>query len=211
MSVYMTEAEQIEWLKKGWVRYQTWIISGLCVVLLLMSGVKYWHHYHDKRMQQASVAYSRMLLAESQHLTQKTQVYAEQLIAEDSGTVYSDVARLMLASIFTQQKKYDQARNMLEFISIHSTRHALVDLSKIRLARIWMATQQYTKSLAVLQGMKNSPYSGLVNVTKGDLYVAMGNKLKAMKSYQLAHAYLAKDGVTHVFLDMKLEQLKEEG
>ena len=61
MSVYMTEAEQIEWLKKGWLRYQTLIISSLCVVLLLMSGFKYWHNYSDKRIQQAGVSYACLL------------------------------------------------------------------------------------------------------------------------------------------------------
>lgn len=211
MSVYMTEAEQIEWLKKGWLRYQTWIVSGLCLILLLMSAVRYWNFTYDKQVQQASSVYQRMMLAESHHDTQKTQVYAEQLIKDDTGLVYADAARLMLAAIFARDHKYDQAIRTLEFLIKHSSKKSMVDLAKLRLARLWLVDHNHKKALDTLHGMKDSPYYGLVNVIKGDIYVAQGNKTKAMNCYQLAHTYLEKAGVTHVFLDMKLEQLKEEG
>ncbi len=211
MSVYMTEAEQIEWLKKGWLRYQTLIVSGLCIALLSMSAFKYWHFYHDKRIQEASVSYERMILAESRHETQNTQVYAEQLIQDDTGTVYADVARLMLAAELVQQHKYELANSTLEFLIQNSSRQPMIDLAKLRLSRVLMAEHKYEQALALLKAIKKSPYYGLINVTIGDLYVAMGNNKQAIIFYNRAHTYLETSGITHVFLDMKIEQLKEEG
>ena len=119
MSVYMTETEQIEWLKKCWLRYQTLIISGLFIALLSMSALKYWHFYNDKRVQEASMSYERMILADSRHETQNIQVYADKLIQDDTDTVYADAARLMLAAELVKQSKYELASSTLEFLIQH--------------------------------------------------------------------------------------------
>ena len=211
MSVYMTETEQIEWLKKCWLRYQTLIISGLFIALLSMSALKYWHFYNDKRVQEASMSYERMILADSRHETQNIQVYADKLIQDDTDTVYADAARLMLAAELVKQSKYELASSTLEFLIQHSSRKPMVALAKLRLSRILISEHKYEQSLALLKSIKNSPYYGLINITIGDIHVAMGDKKQAISCYQLAQKYLEKSGITHVFLDMKLEHLKEEG
>jgi predicted negative regulator of RcsB-dependent stress response len=87
----------------------------------------------------------------------------------------------------------------------------MIDLAKLRLSRVLMAEHKYEQALALLKAIKKSPYYGLINVTIGDLYVAMGNNKQAIIFYNRAHTYLETSGITHVFLDMKIEQLKEEG
>ncbi len=137
MSVYMTEAEQIEAIKKWWKKYNNIIIISFSLVLLCMSGYKYWNWHQNKILEQASNAYEHMLVAFSNQDNKSVRAFADQLINEYGQTVYADAARLTLAKIWVTRDKYSKAKDTLEYVAQHSKMPSLQAVAKIRLAFIF--------------------------------------------------------------------------
>ena len=100
MSVYMTEEEQLQAIKKWWLRYNTPILVLLSVVMLSVAGYRYWNWHHEKILTQASTVYERLMVSFSEHKNKEIRSYANQLIKEYGQTVYADAARMTLAKIY---------------------------------------------------------------------------------------------------------------
>ena len=82
MSSYMTEEEQIEHIKKWWEKYNTWIITTLSMVLIVLSGYKYWHWHQEKITLQASNYYEQLMKAVAVEDEKSIKAYAHQLSTE---------------------------------------------------------------------------------------------------------------------------------
>ena len=61
MSVYMTEEEQLESIKKWWKRYGNIVSVCLSVVLITVAGFRYMQWHQTKITQQASITYEKMM------------------------------------------------------------------------------------------------------------------------------------------------------
>lgn len=208
MSVYMTEAEQLEIIKKWWLRHQNLITVCLALVVCVVAGYRYWNWHVEKTMLQASTAYQNMMAASSTHDDKGMQSYANQLIHDNDKTVYATAAHLLLAKIFVNQKEYQKAELELAHVAQHAKVLPLQQLAKIRLARLQLSQKQYDKALAELATIKDSPYTVVVNELKGDIYSAKGDYLKADASYQSAMNDLASEGGVNLLLEMKHNEVK---
>ena len=203
MSIYMTETEQLEEIKKWWVRHQNWISITLSVILLFVAGYRYWNWHSEKIMQQASTAYENMVVASSKHDESSVQSYANQLIKNFEKTVYASAAHLMLAKILVSHEEYQKAQAELSIVAHHAKMDALKQVATVRLARILSAQKHYDEALSELATLTHSIYEPVVNEIKGDIFVAKGEYVNADISYRAAMKDLKQDGVNHVFLKMK--------
>lgn len=202
-TVYMTEVEQLEVLKRWWKRYQQVILTGLTVVLLLVSGVRYWQWHQQKVTEQASNAYEHLMMAFSSQDAEAVSAYAQQLVTQYSGTIYADTAHLIRAKLALATGKYADAKQALQAVAVHSKFTILADVARLRLARVFMYEKAYDAALQQLELVKNINYVALRTELRGDIYFAMG-KLKAAKhEYQVAQASIEKTGVNNLFLEMK--------
>lgn len=207
MSVYMTETEQLEAIKTWWKRYNNVITIGLSVILLLVSGNKYWHWHQEKVNQQASTAYEQMMLASSNQDGQGVRAYANQLITDYGQTVYADVARLTLAKRYMLRENYPKAQKELEQVALHSTMPTLKDVANIRLARIFAAQKSYDQALTQLDHVNQLTYMPIVNELKGDIFAAKGQYQQAVVAYRKAMDDVQMHGMGNVFLEMKTNEL----
>lgn len=208
MSVYMTEAEQLELIKKWWLRHQTLITVCFALVVCVVAGYRYWNWHIEKTMVQASTAYQNMMSASISHDDKAVQSYANQLIRENDKTVYGTTAHLMLAKLFVNQKDYQKAEQELSHVAQNAKVDALKQLATIRLARLQLSQKQYDKAIAELSTIHNSPYATVVNELKGDIYSAKGDYLNADASYQSALTELASNGGANLLLEMKHNEVK---
>lgn len=207
MSVYMTEAEQLEAIKKWWGRYNNIIIVFLSVILLAMSGYKYWNWHEEKVNQQASNAYEQMMLAFSNQDNRAVRGYANQLLNDYDQTVYADAARLTLAKLYVLREKYAQAHNALDYVATHSKMNALQQIAKIRLARLLAAEKSYDKALQELGKIDSKVYMPVVNELRGDIYAATGQYQQAVVAYRKAITEVHTNGMGNLFLEMKTNEL----
>ncbi len=207
MSVYMTEAEQLEAIKKWWKRYNNLITIVLSVVLLAISGFKYWNWHQEKISQQASNAYEHLMLSLSNQDNRGVRGYANQLLKDYGQTIYADAARLTLAKLYVVREKYPKAQEELEYVATHSKMVALQQIARIRLARLLAANQSYTKALNELSQVDGTVYLPVVNELRGDIYAATKQYPKAVNFYRKAISEVQTNGMGNLFLEMKTNEL----
>lgn len=207
MSVYMTEAEQIDALKKWWQRYNGIITVLFSVILLILAGIRYWSWHQEKVTFQASNAYERMMLAFSNQDNKAVRGYARQLVTDYGHTVYADAARLTLAKLYVNHEKYAEAQKELEYVAGHAKMMALADVAKIRLARILTAEKSYEQALNELTKVQENTYLPVVNELRGDIYSATGRYQEAANYYRQAIKEVQTNGMGNLFLEMKTNEL----
>ena len=199
----MTETEQLEEIKKWWLKHQSLITILLSLVLITVAGSRYWNWHVEKTMQQASTAYDNMMLASTNNDDKATQSYANQLINDYSQTVYATAAHLTLAKVFVKSKDYKKATDELSQVAQHAKVETLRQLATLRLARLLIAQKNYDNALTELASLEKSPYTSIVNQLKGDIFVAKGDYSKASALYQAAIKELQTQGVSNLYLEMK--------
>ncbi len=207
MSIYMTEDEQLEAIKKWWKRYNGIVIVSVSVVMLAISGFRYWNWHQQKVTQQASNTYERMMVAFSNQDNKSVRGYANQLLTDYGKTVYADAARLTLAKLYVARDNYSRAREELGYVALHSKMPALKQAAKIRLARILAAEKAWDSALNELADVKDSFYLPVINELKGDIYAATGRRDEAVSSYQAAMNEVQARGLGNLFLEMKTNEL----
>ncbi|CAM2907351.1 YfgM family protein [Legionella worsleiensis] len=207
MSVYMTEEEQLEVIKKWWKRYGNLVSVFLSVILLCVAGYRYMHWHQDKLKQQASTTYENMMLAYSNQNIKSVRSFANQLIKDYDHTVYADVAHMTLAKIYVSKNKLDKAQSELRFVADHSNMTALKQIAKIRIARLMAAEKAYTNALKELTSVVDNTYLPVINELKGDIYGATGQYQEAINAYRLAIDEVKTNGMGNLFLEMKSNEL----
>ncbi|KTD19377.1 YfgM family protein [Legionella israelensis] len=207
MSVYMTEEEQIEAIKKWWKRYSTLITVMISVILLAIAGYRYWSWHQQKVLLQASNTYEQMMLAFSHQNDKAVKSFANQLIKNYKNTVYADVAHLTLAKLLIKNNKLNLAKDELYKVVENSKINALKQLARLRQARILLQQKSYDKALAELKIIDDSAYLAIINELKGDLFAATGKYQKAIESYRLAMDESKDSGTSNLFLEMKTNEV----
>lgn len=207
MSVYMTEEEQLESIKKWWKRYGNVVSVILSVILFSIVGYRYFTWHQDKLTQQASIAYEQMMIALSHNNVKAVRSYANELIKEHTKSVYADVAHMTLAKMYVSKNKWDQAREELRFVADNSKMRSLKQMAKIRIARIFAANQAYENALNELTKVDDATYLPVINELKGDIYGATGKYEEAMNSYKQAIEEVKTNGMGNLFLEMKSNEI----
>ncbi len=207
MSVYMTEEEQLDVIKKWWKRNGNMITVFLSLILLCVAGYRYMHWSQDKKIQQASVTYEHMMLAFSNQDIKSVRSYANELIKEYGSSVYADVAHMTLAKVYVNKNKLDKAQEELKIVADKSDMPSLRQIAKIRVARLMAAEKSYSKALNELSSVVDETYLPVINELKGDIYGATGKYQEAISSYRLAIDEVKTNGMGNLFLEMKTNEL----
>lgn len=207
MSVYMTEEEQLENIKKWWRRYGNIITIIFSLILLCIAGYRYMNWHQDKLTQQASMTYESMMVAFSHQNIKGVRSYANELIKDYANTVYADVAHMTLAKVYVSKNKLDQAKTELQTVAEKSKMTSLKQIAKIRIARLLAAEKSYTNALKELSSVDDEAYLPVINELKGDIYGATGQYEQAITAYKLAINEVKNNGMGNLFLEMKTNEL----
>lgn len=207
MSIYMTEEEQLQVMKSWWKRYGSLITVLFSVILLTISGFKYWNWHEEKVVQQASNTYEHLMLAFSNQDNKGVRGYANQLLTDYGQTVYADAARLTLAKLYIARTNYARAREELAHVAEHSKMSALQQVAKIRLARLLAVEKSYDSALDELDTVQDTAYLPTINELKGDINAAVDRNKEAIAFYSTAIKEFQTKGLNNLFLEMKANEL----
>ncbi|PJD95681.1 MAG: hypothetical protein CK426_03905 [Legionella sp.] len=207
MSVYMTEEEQLEAIKKWWNKHGNKILTIVSVVLLCIAGYRYFYWHQQKMSQQASTVYENMMVSYSRHNFKSVRAYANELIKDYGHTVYADAAHMTLAKVFIEKEKINRAKKELYAVSEKAHMPQLKQIAKIRLARILTVEKEYGNALKELNAMNDPAYLSVINELKGDVYSATGEFDNAIKAYRMAMSEAKNNGMGNSFLEMKSNEL----
>ncbi len=207
MSVYLTEEEQIEVIKKWWKKYGNHVLTAIIIILLAFTGWRWWQARHYKILTQASAAYESMLSSVASNDPTGVTAEANTIISNYPATNYASLARLMLARQAVYANAYKKAEQQLQTVVAKGDDQAIKQIARVRLARLLLAEKQPQQALTILQTVNAPSFLPLIEEVRGDIYLAMGNKTQARTEYSQAMTKLSAAGMGRKLLEMKLNDL----
>ena len=182
-----TEEQQVEELKKWWKENGSSIITGVILGLAILFGVRAWFGWQENIAQQASALYTVMLKAEEQGDAGAASHNAGILLADFSGTPYATIAAMLLAKYRIEDNELEAARTQLEWVLDNGSGVELVDIARLRLARLLISLEDHDAALALLDEVESgNGQDGLVSEVRGDVYSVRGETRQAADAYQEA-------------------------
>lgn len=215
----LTEEEQIEVFKRWWNENWLTIVLPIVVGVVLYVG---WYWYQGQKAEEAKMAsdeYEAFLEiiapSDSAPLTadQKTraQTRANAIVDKYGDSLYADLADLALAEVFVEDEELDNAVEKLQRVLADPANESMGMLAGVRLAKIYASLGRFDEAHPLVAELKvganeaDSGFGSLYAETRGDIYLAQGDKAAANTAYQMAMEKLAPQArMRSSLLQMKL-------
>ena len=214
MDVYTTEEEQVAAMKKWWKDNWLSLFGGILIGVGILAGGKYWIDNKNFHAEAASVEYEAMIHAMTKNIIPEAETRAATLLTKFSDTPYAGFAALTMAKIKADANDLVAAKSHLRWALENVSLNEVRNEAQVRLARVYLAENNYQDALQQLQGVQSKSYKIVIEELKGDIYVAKGETENARTAYSVALAELdlsAENSSSRLrnFLQMKLDDLGE--
>lgn len=203
MSVYQTEEEQVEAIKKWWKENGTSVVAGLVIGLGAVFGWQGWTSYQERIKKEASVSFNQLLTAVDRKDDESASSQAELLRMEYDSTSYAVFAAMTQARLKLQQGDSAAARSQLEWAMQNSSDKSLTHLIQLNLARV-LLNDGDLDGATKLADVKEGGFSGEFAALRGDIAVAKQDAASAHEAYTLA---LSLNVTNPEMVEMKLDDL----
>lgn len=122
-----------EQFQQWWNKYGIFVIIGVALVLTLTISVESIKNWQIKKHQEISDAYSVALSLQNQgRLDESMEIY--NTLADKSSSIYSDISKLQIASIYMEQDKIDDAMSVLSKLVKDGNVEQIKNVAAIKLA-----------------------------------------------------------------------------
>lgn len=200
------EREQVEALKKWWQDNGRSVIIGLVIGFGALIGSRLWVNYTEKMAVAASQEYDQLRTELNDKNFDAVDTRANYIITNFARTPYAVLAAMALARVNVEQGDLASARARLQWARDHADEPELVDIARLRLARVLFAEGSSDAALEALGKEDPAAFAGAYQELRGDIYAAKGDAEKARAAYQSAIQTRPAGLDTHI-LDMKLDDL----
>lgn len=203
MSVYETEEEQVESIKKWWKENGTSVIAGLVIGLGGILGWQTWNQQIDTTGEQGSVAFEQMMQAVIAEDVDSSSKQAELLRMEYESTAYADFAALVQAKLKLEQGDSPAARAQLDWVMKHTKDQGIEQIARLRLARILLSDGDYAAATSLLTNIQPA-FAGEFAEVRGDIAAASNDVDSARKAYQEA---IDLEAGNRMMIEIKMDDL----
>jgi predicted negative regulator of RcsB-dependent stress response len=208
---YLSDREQEEALLSWWRENWLWVISGVALGVAGLVGWQFWNRNTERQAENAAQVYEDLRIALT---TPGTKDKAESLIkdldANYADSPYAAQGHLLAAQTKVTAGQFEQAGNDLKVVIEKSKDDALVQIARIRLARVELQLGHPDQALALLDVNKAGAFAVQVHDVRGDALLAKGDRAGARLSYQTALTESAgKDPTGTELLRLKLQDLSD--
>jgi predicted negative regulator of RcsB-dependent stress response len=186
VSVYQTEEEQIEAIKKWWKENGKSIIAGVVIGLGGVLGWQAWGQYRDSLGGQAAQHFQQLAGAMETGAAGVALAQGEQLISEYDGTPYAVFAALELARLHVDEGDNAQARRRLQWAMDNAGDEGLAQIARLRLVRVMLDDGDLEEADRLLQQPLDPSFAGAAAELRGDLAHARGDADAARDGYEEA-------------------------
>ncbi|MCU7904243.1 MAG: tetratricopeptide repeat protein [Candidatus Thiodiazotropha sp. (ex Epidulcina cf. delphinae)] len=203
MSVYQTEEEQVEAIKRWWKENGASVIGGLVIGLGGVFGWQAWGSYQNRVGAEAALAFNQMVVAVERRDSASAVKQAELMRENFDGSSYAVFAALAEARLKLDEGDRAAAKSRLEGANQQADHPALKQLVQLNLARI-LLDEGELDAAGELAGSGEGGFAGEFAVLRGDIALAKGDKASAVAAYTQA---MTLEVGNRSLLQMKLDDL----
>lgn len=200
MSVYQTDEEQVEAIKKWWQENGRSVVIGAVIGFGIIGGWQGWERYQRVQGEGASGVYEQMLESGRQGDTDRTLAAGKRLLGDYPNSAYASFAALEMAHLAYKKGEKEAARGHLEWVHANAPDRALRETARLRLVRVLLDIGDLDAAASALEG-DSETYSGELALLRGDVARARNDLATARAAYQQA---LASGVANPSLLRMKL-------
>lgn len=204
---YATDEERVEELKKWWKENGKSVIFGIALGASILIGWRYWQDYQLNQSVQASTLYTQLEQSIQQKKPEQATAFSNEIFKQYGKHIYSVYAAMSMAKMKMDEKQPEAAIAFLKQGLDDSPSSELSHILTLRLARVYLATSELDKALALVGKVENSPFSAAYEEIKGDILARQGKAQLALAAYQKAVQDKPAGTQTNPSLQYKIDDL----
>lgn len=206
MATHLDDEAELEQLKTWWKENWVALVAGLGIGFGAIGSWEGYKHWRDARAETASQMYEEMKKAVAEARTEDAGKILDRLKTDYARTPYAAAASLVVAQDAAKAERFDDAAVQLSWVIEHARDTGLVQMARLRRARVLFAQGKHDEALAQLDGEAGS-YAGLYEELRGDIQLARGDRPAARAAYQKALAVGDATSPNRNLLQQKLDDL----
>ena len=204
MDEFLSEKEQIQYIREWWKENRSYILTALIIVIGGITGNNAWKSSVIEKQLSASSLYESLAFEISENNLEAGEMIADQISEDYSDTVYYEKAKLAMAYFYMTQSRDEDAANSLRNILSKSSDSELSLIAEMRLAKIMLYQKKYQEVIDMLKGNIGHAFETKYSELLGDAYFGLEEFDKAEFAYMAA----LKNSVQAQIVDASLIQMK---
>ena len=183
MAENYTEEEDklISWFKENYIN----MIIGIVVGTVLVLGYNYQQDDVLNNQYEISLKYEKALANYQENKYSDILILSQELSKTDPKNIYTSLANLYSAKIYHDKEQYDKALTSLNYIVENSQSNEILNIAKLRSARILIYLKRYDEAKAIIISIDNYITQVIPAELLGDVEYYSNNLKEAKKIYQL--------------------------
>lgn len=207
MSDHHYEEEQLAAIKNWWQSSgKKLLLIGIATVICFWA-YQYYQQSRTTRAETASAYYDAMVLNVDRKKIDEAKAQAINIIDNYSGTVYSDMAAMVMARIAVEANDYAEAEKHYDWIFNNGKSRITIDLAKLNRAKLFLHQGELQKALTWLKSNEDSVYAQQSTILMADISQQLGDKNAAKEYYQKALETMTEETEGYSLIKMKLENV----
>ena len=186
MDEFLSEKEQIQYIREWWQENRSYILTALIIVIGGVTGNNAWKSSVTEKQLSASSLYESLAVEISENNLEAGEMIADQISEDYSDTVYYEKAKLAMAYFYMSQSKDEDAANSLRSILSKSSDSELSLIAEMRLAKIMLYQKKYQEVIDMLKGNTGQAFETKYSELLGDAYFGLEEFDKAEFAYMAA-------------------------
>ena len=204
MDEFLSEKEQIQYIRDWWRDNRMYIFIFGFVVIGSVAGTNTWKASVLNEQIAASSLYESLAVEISENNLESGELIAEEIYSEYSESIYADQARLAMAYFYMSQSRDEDAADELRGLIESSENNGMILIANMRLAKILLYQSKYKEVLDLLEGNLGHAFETKYSELIGDAYLG----LEDYENAEFAYMNALKDTGSPQVIDAALLQMK---
>lgn len=206
MATHLDDEAELEQLKTWWKENWIALVGGLAIGFGAIGGWEGYKTWRDGRSETASQMYEDLKKALAASKSEDAGKIVDKLKSDYARTPYAAAAQLSAAQAAVDKGEFDAAAASLRWIVEHSDDAGMVQMARLRQARVLLAQAKHDEALSALSGDPGS-FTSLYEELRGDIQLAKGDAAAARAAYEKALAAADAGATNRPLLQQKLDDL----
>jgi predicted negative regulator of RcsB-dependent stress response len=202
------DEQQSEHFKNFYNLHKIKIFSAIIVFLVAFFAYQYLISANKSNAEEASQLFQDVLVSKIDNIDE-IKLKVARLQNEFNNSPYAARATIYYSKLLVETGDYSAAANELVWASGENIESSIQSMANYLLGNLYLVQEKLNEALEVANKITTDGYTGLANDLKGDIFLAMGDKDNAIKSYELALNYFGGQGELHKVIENKLNSISQ--